>query len=116
MLLSPPSQSSLVTTCESNKSMYNLFMEYVPSGTISNEIKRLGGSLDESVIGIYECQILLGLDYLHLNGLVHCDIKGQNVLIGEDGIKITDLGCGRWVAEDGRVLQRLFLVHRCLWR
>ncbi|KAL7217072.1 hypothetical protein ACSBR1_028894 [Camellia fascicularis] len=90
-------------TCESNKPIYNLFMEYVPGGTISDEIKRQGGSLDESVIGIYARQILLGLDYLHLNGLVHCDIKGQNVLIGEDGVKIADLGCARWVAEDGGV-------------
>ncbi|KAA8526993.1 hypothetical protein F0562_008778 [Nyssa sinensis] len=88
---------------ENQQPMYNLFMEYAPGGTLSDAIKRQGSSLDEPTIRLYTNQILQGLDYLHLNGLVHCDIKGQNVLIGKDGaIKIADLGCAR-LAQDGDV-------------
>ncbi|XP_028069457.1 mitogen-activated protein kinase kinase kinase 18-like [Camellia sinensis] len=83
-----------------NQPMYNLFMEYVPAGTISDELKRHGGSFTESKIKSYTHQILQGLNYLHLNGLVHCDIKGQNILMGRDGLKIADLGCAR-LAEHG---------------
>ncbi|MFN0126916.1 MAG: protein kinase domain-containing protein [Verrucomicrobiales bacterium] len=34
-----------------------------------------------------------GLHALHLSGLIHCDIKSDNILVSEDGIvKISDLG------------------------
>ncbi|CAK9146961.1 unnamed protein product [Ilex paraguariensis] len=84
-------------TVENKRPMYNLFMEYVPGGTLSDEIKKQGGSLDDSMIRLYTHQILEGLDYIHSNGMVHCDMKGQNVLIGGDGVKIADLGCARLV-------------------
>ncbi|KAL8205609.1 hypothetical protein R6Q57_009160 [Mikania cordata] len=76
--------------------MYNLFMEYAPGGTISDVIKKQGGFLDECLIKSYAHQILLGLDYLHSNNLVHCDVKCDNILVCEDGVKIGDLGCARW--------------------
>ncbi|KAA8523652.1 hypothetical protein F0562_010075 [Nyssa sinensis] len=87
-------------TYENNKPIFNLFMEYVPDGTLSDAIKSQGGSIDEPMIRLYTNQILQGLDYLHLNGVVHCDIKGQNILIGKDGVKIGDLGCARLVDGD----------------
>ncbi|XAR56710.1 Mitogen-activated protein kinase kinase kinase [Bertholletia excelsa] len=95
-------------TCENNKVLYNLFMEYVPGGTLSDEIKKQGGSLDEKTIRLYTHQILQGLNYLHLNGFVHCDVKGQNVLMGENCLKIADLGCARLAAEDGKAAAEQF--------
>ncbi|XP_009614381.1 mitogen-activated protein kinase kinase kinase 18-like [Nicotiana tomentosiformis] len=90
-------------TSEKNKAMYNMFMEYIPGGTLSDLIKKQGGSLNESVIKSCAQQILQGLDYLHSIGLVHCDIKGQNILIGQDGIKIADLGCGKLLGDENAV-------------
>lgn len=87
------------TTCEDNKPIYNLFLEYVPGGALSDKIRKEGSSLDESMIQFYAHQMVRGLNYLHLNGVVHGDIKGQNVLIGEDGIKIADFGCARLIKE-----------------
>ncbi|KAK1301908.1 Mitogen-activated protein kinase kinase kinase NPK1 [Acorus calamus] len=84
--------------------IYNLFMEYVPLGTISDEIRRRGGRLDERDIRRYVSDVLRGLDHLHASGIVHCDIKGANLLLEEqeesDGggalaAKIADLGCAR---------------------
>ncbi|XWS18178.1 hypothetical protein CRYUN_Cryun32bG0020300 [Craigia yunnanensis] len=43
----------------------------------------------------YTRGILLGLQFLHSSGIVHCDIKGQNILVTNDGVKIADLGCAR---------------------
>lgn len=76
--------------------MHNLLMEYVPRGTLTDTIRSHGGRLDESLIQYYTKQIVLGLDYLHSNDLVHCDIKGKNILVGEEGLKIADFGCSRW--------------------
>ncbi|KAM0010869.1 putative mitogen-activated protein kinase kinase kinase STE-STE11 family [Helianthus debilis subsp. tardiflorus] len=81
--------------------MYNLHMEYAPNGTISDMIKKHGGSLDECLIRSYTHQILMGLDYLHMNNIVHCDIKCQNVLVCENGVKIGDLGCAKLVENRG---------------
>ncbi|XP_055823240.1 mitogen-activated protein kinase kinase kinase 18-like [Solanum dulcamara] len=86
---------------EQNKEIYNMFMEYVQGGTLSELIKKQGGSLNESMIKSYAQQILQGLDYLHSIGVVHCDVKGQNILIGQDGnIKIADLGCGKLLGDE----------------
>ncbi|OAY35107.1 mitogen-activated protein kinase kinase kinase 18 [Manihot esculenta] len=84
-------------TRENNKVMYNLFLEYIPGGTLADKVKAHGGRLEESVIGYYTGQIVQGLDYLHSNGWVHCDIKGRNVLIGETGAKLADFGCAKRV-------------------
>ncbi|PIA28808.1 hypothetical protein AQUCO_06600020v1 [Aquilegia coerulea] len=86
-------------TNENGKAMYNLFMEYVVGGALSDKIRNEGGSLKECVIRSYTHDILDGLDYLHMNGLVHCDIKGGNILISNDGAKIADLGCSKWVDD-----------------
>ncbi|KAL4580078.1 hypothetical protein LXL04_016255 [Taraxacum kok-saghyz] len=92
---------------EDNKPMYNLFMEYASGGTISDVIKKQGGSLDESLIRSYTHQILLGLDHLHCNNLVHCDIKCRNLLVCEEGVKIGDLGCAKLVEIGGATTSQL---------
>ncbi|KAF2284928.1 hypothetical protein GH714_032626 [Hevea brasiliensis] len=84
-------------TRENNKLMYNLFLEYIPGGTLTDAVHAQGGRLEESVIGCYTGHIVQGLEYLHSNGWVHCDIKGRNVLIGQTGAKIADFGCAKRV-------------------
>ncbi|XP_047330993.1 mitogen-activated protein kinase kinase kinase 18-like [Impatiens glandulifera] len=83
-------------THERTKLFYNLFTEYVSGGSLFDLIQRQkGGFIKEPKIRSYTKDILLGLDYLHSNFVVHCDIKSRNILIGEDGAKIADLGCSK---------------------
>lgn len=84
-------------TAENNQPTYNLFMEYVAQGTLYDDIQRHGGRFNEPMIRRYTRQILQGLEYLHANGLVHCDIKSQNILMGKENAKIADLGCAKLV-------------------
>ncbi|KAI3755597.1 hypothetical protein L1987_55401 [Smallanthus sonchifolius] len=81
--------------------MYNLLMQYMPGGTVIDAIKRRDQArLNELQISNYTRQILQGLVYIHSYGIVHCDIKGANLLVDESGVKIADFGCAKWVGED----------------
>ncbi|XP_010445108.1 PREDICTED: mitogen-activated protein kinase kinase kinase 2 [Camelina sativa] len=87
-------------TRENDESVYNILMEYVSGGSLHDLIKNTGGKLPEPAIRSYTRQILNGLMYLHERGIVHCDLKSQNVLVEENGVlKIADMGCAKKVGE-----------------
>ncbi|KAL2521520.1 mitogen-activated protein kinase kinase kinase 15 [Forsythia ovata] len=44
--------------------------------------------------------MIRGFNYLHLNRVVQGGIKGQNILIGEEGLKIADFGYSKLIHED----------------
>ncbi|KAK4354098.1 hypothetical protein RND71_026292 [Anisodus tanguticus] len=77
-------------TRENNKDMFNLMMEYMPGETLTDEIRKQGGRLNEQLIGYYTKKIVQGLDYLHSKGMLHYDIKGHNILVCKIGAKIAD--------------------------
>lgn len=87
-------------TLEGAELIYNLFMECCPRGTIRDAIDRRGGRLPEPEIVHYTWQILAGMEHLHSRGILHCDIKSENILITEeDGVKISDFGCARRIVD-----------------
>ena len=78
----------------SDKSIH-IFLEYVAGGSIQTLLKKYG-AFNEGLIRIYTKQILEGLEYLHVNNIVHRDIKGANVLVDKNGIcKLADFGNSR---------------------
>ncbi|CAN8295532.1 unnamed protein product [Cochlearia groenlandica] len=81
---------------------HNLLMEYAPYGTLAELTAKNGGLTDETRVVSYTRQILLGLEYIHNSkGIAHCDIKGSNVLVGENGeVKIGDFGCAKWIEPE----------------
>ncbi|KAE9585622.1 hypothetical protein Lal_00009907 [Lupinus albus] len=88
-------------TTEYKTLYYNLFMEYMPYGTLFQATRRgRHGRINEPLIALYTTQIVHGLEYLHSKGLVHCDIKGSNILANEDGAKISDFGCAKYVNDN----------------
>ncbi|CAN8269618.1 unnamed protein product [Cochlearia groenlandica] len=77
----------------------NILMEFVPGGSISSLLEKFG-SFPEPVIIMYTKQLLLGLEYLHKNGIMHRDIKGANILVDNKGcIKLADFGASKKVVE-----------------
>jgi len=91
-------------TVENGVSVDNLFMEYMPGGSIVDLLNKFGPQLDESVIRAYTRDILFGINYLHRQGIVHCDIKGKNVLVGANGVKLADFGSAKKIVDEGENL------------
>ncbi|KAJ7516217.1 hypothetical protein O6H91_22G047700 [Diphasiastrum complanatum] len=86
---------------ENGKSICNIFLEYMPGGSLADLMKKFGGRLNEQLIRAYTKGILQGLQYIHSQGVVHCDIKGKNILVGSSGVKLADFGSAKRVGEDG---------------
>ena len=54
------------------------------------------GDVDEETVGKWYDDIREGLEYIHGKGIVHRDLKAQNVMIGPDGhVVITDFGISK---------------------
>lgn len=71
-----------------------LFMEYVPSGSLSTLLEN--GPVMEEPISFYTYQMLRGLQYLHSKKIVHRDVKPDNILLDENGvIKFIDFGAAK---------------------
>ena len=74
-------------------------MEYVENGSLDALIKKFG-KFPEPLVATYVQQVLLGLDYLHSQGVIHRDIKGGNILTTKDGIvKLADFGVATNLTE-----------------
>lgn len=74
-----------------SKQMY-FVMEYADGLTLKEHLARKKIITTKELIDI-SCQILSALEHMHQRGVVHCDIKPQNIIIlPNKKIKITDFG------------------------
>ncbi|KAF8842696.1 RIM15, signal transduction response regulator [Paxillus ammoniavirescens] len=89
-----PFVAKLYFTFQSKENLY-LVMEYLNGGDCAALIKSLG-CLPEEWTRQYIAEVVLGLEYLHERGVVHRDLKPDNLLIDQHGhLKLTDFGLSR---------------------
>ena len=75
--------------------MRYIVMEYVDGRTLK-EMIRQEGRIHPDVALRMAIRILAAVDHAHRNGIVHRDIKPQNILVdGEGRIKVADFGIAR---------------------
>ncbi|KAI0140674.1 mitogen-activated protein kinase [Pestalotiopsis sp. NC0098] len=81
--------------CSSSQEHLNIFLEYVPGGSVQTMLNSYG-ALPEPLVRSFVRQILQGLSYLHNQDIIHRDIKGANILVDNKGtIKISDFGISK---------------------
>jgi serine/threonine protein kinase len=102
--LDHPNIVRVMEFCRTGKSPY-LVMELVEGESLGDKLDREGKLSEEEAINII-LQISHGLHRAHRQGLIHRDVKPDNILVTKDGVaKLTDLGLAK-DADSGADLTR----------
>ena len=81
-----------------------IVMEHIEGITLKEYIER-EGSLSWKEAVHFTVQILRGLQHAHDRGIVHRDVKPQNIMVLTDGtIKVTDFGIARFSRSEQRTI------------
>jgi serine/threonine-protein kinase len=78
-----------------------IVMELIDGGNLKDRIRQ-AAPLPDAEIRSIGAALASTLDYAHRKGIVHRDVKPQNVLLGEDGRpRLTDFGIAQAMASSG---------------
>lgn len=81
-----------------------IVMEYIEGITLKEYIEQKG-VLDWKEALFFSIQILRALQHAHDKGIVHRDVKPQNIMLLSDGtIKVTDFGIARFSHSETRTM------------
>jgi serine/threonine-protein kinase len=84
-----------------------IVMEFVPGGSLAELIETSAPLSPRRTIDI-GVQIADALDFGHQHGVIHCDVKPQNVLLDERGRpKLVDFGIARTIAATGALTETI---------
>lgn len=96
-LISILKHQSIVEVFEVESSEHGAYlsMEYINGGTLSDFLKR-GEILYPEIAVILMLDILEGVEYAHRNGVIHRDLKPDNIMLTSEGRpKIADFGLAK---------------------
>lgn len=81
-----------------------IVMEYIDGITLKEFIERQGSLRWKDAVH-FALQILKGLQHAHDKGIVHRDVKPQNIIVLPDGtLKVTDFGIARFARSEQRTI------------
>lgn len=85
--------------CYNEPYLLYIIMELVQGITLTEKVKK-DGQIAEETVKVYAHQIFLALQHCHERGVVHRDIKPDNIMVNEDipdkpKIKLIDFGLSR---------------------
>ncbi len=78
-----------------------IVMDLVPGASLQDLIDREGKLRPDQALGIVE-QIASALDAAHRAGLLHRDVKPDNILVTPGSALLTDFGLVSYIDDDGR--------------
>ena len=90
------------TSLEDEKYIY-LILEYVKQGNLFYLIRNRKNNLTEDEAFYFFIQAVAGIYFLHKKGIIHRDMKPENLLVGDKNVlKICDFGwCAQQPDEQG---------------
>ena len=95
-ILSHPNIVKVYDVSVTDKLQY-IVMEYVDGITLKEYLKQRGGALTWKETVHFATQVLSALQHAHSKGIIHRDVKPQNIMLLADGsIKMMDFGIARF--------------------
>jgi len=95
-ILSHPNIVKVYDVSVTDKLQY-IVMEYVDGITLKEYLKQRGGALTWKEVVHFATQVLSALQHAHSKGIIHRDVKPQNIMLLADGsIKMMDFGIARF--------------------
>lgn len=103
-----------VTDIGCDNGTYYMVMEFVEGSSLKALIDEKGYIDEKEAIG-YALQICDALDAAHCEGIIHRDIKPQNILLDQEGqIKLTDFGIATSISskepKDSQVIGSVYYI------
>jgi serine/threonine-protein kinase len=99
--LNHPHVVGVIDAGEDEEGMPFIVFEYVEGETLKDRIRRAGRLPIPEALA-YAIEVARALGVAHDRGIVHRDVKPQNVMVDEEGsAKVTDFGIARTIEDDG---------------
>ncbi|MBL4848808.1 MAG: protein kinase [Planctomycetes bacterium] len=93
-----------VLAMEQDRGMWFMIQEFVAGENLRSRVEREGPLPIPLAIDL-SLAMASGLDGIHGVGVVHRDLKPDNVILGESELKVVDFGLSRVVNEDSQLTQ-----------
>jgi serine/threonine-protein kinase len=95
---------------ESERGFCYILMDYMPGGTVKDLVREKGALPVAQAVQI-ATQVAVAMEVAHLHGIIHRDIKPDNIMFDADGVpKLADLGVARFEANAHQNTQRGMIV------
>lgn len=88
-LLSHPNIIKSMNDFEDDRNIY-ILLEYCPGGDLYKQIEQ--EPLSDRISSNYIRQLVSAVKYIHSKNIIHRDIKPDNILLTDNGIKLADFG------------------------
>lgn len=85
-----------------------IVMEYLDGVTLSNKLKADGTMTPEQALTVL-MPVMISLEKVHKQGLIHRDISPSNIMILQNTVKLIDFGAARQASRDGNRSMSLML-------
>lgn len=85
--------------------MQYIVMEYIDGITLKEYLEQQENKIEWKMAVYFTSQILKAMQHAHEKGIVHRDVKPQNMMLLQDGtIKVTDFGIARFSNTETRTM------------
>ncbi|MCI0408764.1 MAG: serine/threonine protein kinase, partial [Acidobacteria bacterium] len=101
----PSPQASGEQAGPTGSALHYLVLELVEGESLADRIKK--GPLPLPEVLRYGAQIADALDAAHRRGIIHRDMKPENVMLSRSGAKLLDFGLARTASEGGGIISGL---------